>query len=217
MAYSQSTIKFKSKMAEYFNLNNNEISKELLVNKLNMILDNQGRLVLNDRSITLPKNEPQRSPGFVSPQYTLANSSGEFGLDETSPALSRSSSNSTFDSGDNEATIGTSLQCTSKEFDRETFLTELWKSPSIWCKKHPDYDYKQGNVKVNAWNKLAATFNKDGTFLFNPLSAKFIKWSNTLKQIVGKLPTICLSVFDHFSGLALKGLRLLLTDSCQKQ
>ena len=43
---------------------------------------------------------------------------------------------------------------------------------------------------------------------FNPLSAKFIKWSNTLKQIVGKLPTICLSVFDHFSGLAPKGLIL---------
>ena len=41
----------------------------------------------------------------------------------------------------------------------------------------------------------------------NPLNAKFIKWSNTLKQIVGKLPTICLSVFDHFSGLAFKGLR----------
>ena len=40
----------------------------------------------------------------------------------------------------------------------------------------------------------------------NPLSAKFIKWSNTLKQIVGKLPTICLSVFDHFSGLAVKEL-----------
>ena len=44
------------------------------------------------------------------------------------------------------------------------------------------------------------------TTVFNPLSAKFIKWSNTLKQIVGKLPTICLSVFDHFSGLALKEL-----------
>ena len=42
--------------------------------------------------------------------------------------------------------------------------------------------------------------------MLNPLSAKFIKWSNTLKQIVGKLPTICLSVFDHFSGLAIKGL-----------
>ena len=31
-------------MAAYFNLNNNEISKEFLVNKFNRILDNQGRL-----------------------------------------------------------------------------------------------------------------------------------------------------------------------------
>ena len=45
--------------------------------------------------------------------------------------------------------------------------------------------------------------------IINPLSAKFIKWSNTFKQIVGKLPTICLSVFDHFSGLALKGLMFI--------
>ena len=42
----------------------------------------------------------------------------------------------------------------------------------------------------------------------NPLSASFTKWSNTLKQFVGKLPTNCLSVFDHFVGLALKGLSL---------
>ena len=41
---------------------------------------------------------------------------------------------------------------------------------------------------------------------FNPLSANFTKWSNTLKQFVCKLPTNCLSVFDHFVGLALKGL-----------
>ena len=33
---------------------------------------------------------------------------------------------------------------------------------------------------------------------FNLLSAKITKWSNTLKQ---------LSVFDHFVGLALEGLR----------
>ena len=33
-------------MAAYFNLNNNEISKNLLVNKFNMILDNQGRAML---------------------------------------------------------------------------------------------------------------------------------------------------------------------------
>ena len=42
--------------------------------------------------------------------------------------------------------------------------------------------------------------------LFNPLSANFLKWSNTLKQFVANLPTNCLSVFDHFKKLALKGL-----------
>ena len=54
---------------------------------------------------------------------------------------------------------------------------------------------------------------------FNPLSANFTRWSDTLKQFVGKLPTNCLSkrfvcklptsfliVFDHLVGLALKGL-----------
>ena len=40
----------------------------------------------------------------------------------------------------------------------------------------------------------------------NPLSPNPTKWSNTLKQFVGKLATNCLSVSDHFVGLALKGL-----------
>ena len=40
----------------------------------------------------------------------------------------------------------------------------------------------------------------------NPLSANLTKWSNTLKQFVGKLPTNCLSVFGYFVKLALKGL-----------
>ena len=35
----------------------------------------------------------------------------------------------------------------------------------------------------------------------NPLSANLTKWSNTLKQFVGKLPANCLGVFDHFVGL----------------
>ena len=34
------------------------------------------------------------------------------------------------------------------------------------------------------------------------------KWSNTLKQFVGKLPKNSLSVFDHFVELALKELRM---------
>ena len=46
-------------------------------------------------------------------------------------------------------------------------------------------------------------------YFFNPLSANPTKWSNTLKQFVGKLPTNCLSGFDHFVGLALKGLKRL--------
>ena len=40
----------------------------------------------------------------------------------------------------------------------------------------------------------------------NPLSANPTKRSNTLKQFVGNLPTNCLSVFDHFMKLVLKGL-----------
>ena len=48
--------------------------------------------------------------------------------------------------------------------------------------------------------------SNDFAYKFNPLSANPTKWSNTLKQFVGNLPTNCLSVFDHFMNLALKGL-----------
>ena len=41
--------------------------------------------------------------------------------------------------------------------------------------------------------------------IFNPLSVNLRKWSNTLKQ--DNLLTDCLSVFDHFVKLALKGLK----------
>ena len=44
--------------------------------------------------------------------------------------------------------------------------------------------------------------------LVNPLSANSTKWSNTLKQFVDNFPTNCLSVFDHFVILALKGLNI---------
>ena len=48
----------------------------------------------------------------------------------------------------------------------------------------------------------------DQNLQVNPLSANPTKWSNTLKQFVGNLLTNCLSVFNHFVGLALKGLTL---------
>ena len=44
---------------------------------------------------------------------------------------------------------------------------------------------------------------------FNRLIVNPTKWSNTLKQFVGNLPTNCLIVFDHFVILALKGLRVI--------
>ena len=44
--------------------------------------------------------------------------------------------------------------------------------------------------------------------VLNTSGANPTKWPNTLKQFVGKLPSNCLSVFDHFVKLALKGLIL---------
>ena len=41
-------------------------------------------------------------------------------------------------------------------------------------------------------------------FSFNPLSANFTKWPNTLKQFVRNLPPNCLSVFGHFCGIGAK-------------
>ena len=50
--------------------------------------------------------------------------------------------------------------------------------------------------------------NVSNLFKVNPLSAKPTKCSNVLKKIRRLLPKNCLSVFDHFVGLALKGLTI---------
>ena len=146
------TVYTKSEMAVQFKLNVNEITKELLVNKFNMMLENQGRLMLNTKNSLCQMNRrdllglsrsshwrcsvkrfanftgkqlleslfnklrylqacsfikkrlqhwyfPVKFPKllrtsilrntykklllFVSPQNTIANSGGEFGLDKT--------------------------------------------------------------------------------------------------------------------------------------
>ena len=59
-------------------------------------------------------------------------------------------------------------------------------------------------MKNNPWMQKKSSF---AMVAIDPLRAKITKWSNTLKQFVGNLPTNCLSVFDHFVGLVLKGLR----------
>ena len=53
-----------------------------------------------------------------------------------------------------------------------------------------------GNKEMEHWTEMGYAF-----------STKPPKWSNTLKQFVDKLPTNCLSVFDYFERLALKGLK----------
>ena len=62
------------------------------------------------------------------------------------------------------------------------------------------------NVLYTLFHLFKIKFVIPHTITLNPLSSNFTKWSNTLKQFVSKLPTNCLSVFDHFVGLALRGL-----------
>ena len=67
---------------------------------------------------------------------------------------------------------------------------------------------KSNNASTNGV-PLALTFSKappNMKEIVNPLNANITKWSNTLKHFVGKLATNCLSLFDHFVGLALKAL-----------
>ena len=71
------------------------------------------------------------------------------------------------------------------------------------------FNLKTDRVKVSS-KYYQANFNTKRFYLgIYPLSSNLIKWSNTLKQFVGKLPTKCLSVFDHFMELALKEFRRL--------
>ena len=46
-------------------------------------------------------------------------------------------------------------------------------------------------------------------FIYQPFKRQPTKWSNTLKQLVGNSSANCLSVFDHFVGLTLKGLNIM--------
>ena len=69
----------------------------------------------------------------------------------------------------------------------------------------PSITEKRSKAKYLTWNSVR----------LNPLSANPTKWSNTLKKFVFILPTNCLSVFDHFVKLVLKGLSLWRRPACQ--
>ena len=89
--------------------------------------------------------------------------------------------------------------------------TNAWKCTTFNCYKHTVYFMlkRRGNTVSTLDTHVCLYWNNFlFCYFFNPLSANPTKWSNTLKQFLGSLPTNCFSVFDHFVGLALKGLIL---------
>ena len=60
-------------------------------------------------------------------------------------------------------------------------------------------------IKTEVLKKwILISFKKADFETRSPLSANPTKWSNSLKSFNSKLATNCLSVFNHFVGLALK-------------
>ena len=86
--------------------------------------------------------------------------------------------------------------CNLCKIHKKTHVFEFFLN--ISCR--PLYSKRYLNTVVFLW--FFSKFLR--TLFFNPLSANLMKWSNTLKQFVGILPTNCLSVFAHFVVLALK-------------
>ena len=85
--------------------------------------------------------------------------------------------------------------------------------------KKEEIKVKRQNLKIFSKMDFMSPFwwleiHPDPRFIsLNPLSANITKRSNKLKQFVGKLPTNCLSVFDHFVGLALKRVKIYVSDN----
>ena len=109
--------------------------------------------------------------------------------------------------GGNIFSLLTLIWCVPSEFVNYTLKAVLIPPP------FPQLIFKKENYNTNTDFILLTCFvfhmiqMKITNFdTFNPLSANPTKWLNTLKQFIGNLPTNCLSVFDHFVGLALKGL-----------
>ena len=71
---------------------------------------------------------------------------------------------------------------------------------------------------ILSFSPILGVFSDSHQFFknFNTLSANPTKWSNTLQEFVGNLPTYISSVFDHFVGLALKDLTEILSQDNQQ-
>ena len=69
------------------------------------------------------------------------------------------------------------------------------------------YRFYQINLVVSLKLQIYQIYYSYNMKNYNSLNPNPTKWSNTLKQFVCKLPTDCLSVFEDFVGLALKGIK----------
>ena len=98
-----------------------------------------------------------------------------------------------------------------------SFLKKVWKG-----EKNNKSRFKIGETTIESINGIcklrfelwSSRWHRPSRNLVNCLSTNPTKWSNTLKQFVGILPTNRLSVFDHFVGLALKRLKVSVFDVC---
>ena len=82
-------------------------------------------------------------------------------------------------------------------YEEQVPATSIYKEPVTSNKK---YQRKSTYILVTSMSSESQNLKLQQAMLFlNLLSANITEWSNTLKQFVGKL-------FDHFVGLALKGL-----------
>ena len=84
-------------------------------------------------------------------------------------------------------------------------LFDVWPNFSFTA----SYEFSSYETRWNnSYIRIALRFSKRlKTSDIKPLSTNPTKWWNTLKQFVGNLPSNCLSVFDHFVKLTLKGLK----------
>ena len=93
-------------------------------------------------------------------------------------------------------------QISFKQYPNNTQCLTLWErgcpfdSSLKLVKRWPSNNWKKYSFWRNCWLKAHTIWFAK---IINPLSTNPTNWSNT---------TNCLSVFDHFVGLALKGLKI---------
>ena len=100
-----------------------------------------------------------------------------------------------------ENIVTTSLM---ERFCENTFITSFAALQNDSKKNRPAF-ILHIRPKMNKLKTFTKVYKDLAELRINPFSTNFTKWSNTLNQFLGNLPTNCLSVFHHFVGLVLKG------------